>query len=813
MKRILGVILSSIIIAALFAGCNQNEILTEPGPKDVIYKFAEFTPEGEIYDILVGFAFENETVYMLTQKIEAGEGSTVENFYLLKLDAAGNLLEKELISSATEEQQADIGYKTYMGLCVGKSGEVYLVRETALNTARPKSELRFWSSTEGEIPDPRLSEEELRAQESEIEPETKTEIVRRDGDTETVVAEISGKLEPLGVETTYLYVSDFEIDNKGFAYITVNTNSVYAFDLSTGEMVFDNKPIPKGGYIRGLYKNAKGEVCVVIFKQLQEDGATLQQLLITPINPKTNKFGKEEVLDAPGGINSNIAPGDDRFTYYAFTPSKIYGCTDSNRILVADLPESGVNLYEITRIIPISETQFLITGYTLENIGIEKLYSLTKIDPKDVPDKSTITVAAVGEPRHISDYIKEFKLSHPHIQVDYKQYAVDSNASYDQAFTAFNNDIIAGNIPDVIIIEPDMPYGNYVKKGLLADLYPFIDNDPDYSREDFLEPLLKAFETDGKLYSITPAFSIDALVGKTSIFGEKQGQSLEELQAAAAKIPGANLFGTSVNRDVFTNVILTSMARGFIDDINGVCSFDSEEFITLLEYAKTLPPPAPDAEPYELILGPGYSFSQGDANDYKNNRTLIELIWVYDFRHIVSLEKMEFGEPITFLGLPNVSGDSGILATPRLELAIMEKASNPDGAWEFVKGLFSYRDYFINSMGYPPLFVLPTLMSELEIAAEKATIPAYETASNGERFPRLNWMGANLSGQPDNTEADNAKMFTLFDSISGIERSVPAIENIIKEETAVYYAGAKTAEETARIIQNRATTYLEETRG
>jgi multiple sugar transport system substrate-binding protein len=55
-------------------------------------------------------------------------------------------------------------------------------------------------------------------------------------------------------------------------------------------------------------------------------------------------------------------------------------------------------------------------------------------------------------------------------------------------------------------------------------------------------------------------------------------------------------------------------------------------------------------------------------------------------------------------------------------------------------------------------------------------------------------------------------MFDVFESFDGIERRVPAIENIIAEETAAYFAGNKTAEETAAIIQNRATTYLEETK-
>jgi ABC-type glycerol-3-phosphate transport system substrate-binding protein len=822
MKKITAVVLSIVVSLVLLIGCSK-EMLPEPGPKDVIYKFSDFTPEGFNYDVLVGLDFYADTIYMLTQKIELREDGKVESFYLLKIDSSGKVIEKELLSSATEEQMADIGYKYYMGVSVGNHGEIYLVQQTALNKARLKSDYSWFSTNDGLIDDPF----ETKTEEGDIEPNTKTEIVHRSSGTETVLVDLTSTLVPFVTDTANMFVSDFEVDKEGFAYVMVNANMVYAFNLSKNEILFKNKPIPLGGDIRGLYKNKEGEICIVSFKQMEENGEKINKLIIDPINPKSGNFGKEERVDAPSGNYSNLASGDDKYTYYGFSSSSIYGYKNGNRILVADLPASGVNLSEITRVIPVSDTQFLIAGYTLEETGLEKLYMLTKVAPEDVPDKSIIKVAAVAEPIYFQDYIKEFMLTHPQYQVEYKQYAVDSNASYEDALTEFNNDLIAGNIPDVIVIEPEMPYGNYVRKGMLADLYPFIDNDLYYSREDFLKPILKAFETDGKLYSIAPAFDFDTLVGKTEIFGEKQGQSFAELEAAAAKIPGTSLFGTGVDRDIFVAEILTRAAKGFVDNEKGVCSFNSEEFISLLEYAKSLPPSTSLNEinsaqretsgnvgkAAEALSELALNFAPGETTDYRTDRTLIEVVNVWDFRHIVSLEKMEFGESVTFLGFPNnsSSGGSGIFARARLETAIMNKAENPDGAWDFIKGLFSYGSHWIKIRSYPLMVNFPTLMSEIAIAAERTTLPAYETWY-GERMPRINWLGADLSNQPNNTQADNAKIFALFESIEGIERTIPAIENIISEETAAFFAGNKSAEETAAIIQNRATTYLEETK-
>jgi hypothetical protein len=244
----------------------------------------------------------------------------------------------------------------------------------------------------------------------------------------------------------------------------------------------------------------------------------------------------------------------------------------------------------------------------------------------------------------------------------------------------------------------------------------------------------------------------------------------------------------------------------FVDEENGVCSFDSPEFIKLLRYAKSLPPPAPDAEPYVY-----WAWTADETGDYKENRALIESMSFVVFRYIVAVEKMDFGEPITFLGFPNSSGETGIKAINTLETAIMAKAENPNGAWEFVKGLQYYGYDFYESIGYPPLWHFPSLVSKLDTAAKNATIPAFQyNTFTGERMPRGTWLGTDLSHLPNNTEADNAKMYELFDSIDGIYREKTAIMDIISEETDVYFASDKTAEEIAAIIQDRATTYLEE---
>lgn len=68
------------------------------------------------------------------------------------------------------------------------------------------------------------------------------------------------------------------------------------------------------------------------------------------------------------------------------------------------------------------------------------------------------------------------------------------------------------------------PYGeldfeNLGEKGALADLYEFIDADSDISRDDFVQSILKAMEYKGKLYAVSPDFSLNTIVGKNHFWG------------------------------------------------------------------------------------------------------------------------------------------------------------------------------------------------------------------------------------------------------------------------------------------------------
>jgi ABC-type glycerol-3-phosphate transport system substrate-binding protein len=144
----------------------------------------------------------------------------------------------------------------------------------------------------------------------------------------------------------------------------------------------------------------------------------------------------------------------------------------------------------------------------------------------------------------------------------------------------------------------------------------------------------------------------------------------------------------------------------------------------------------------------------------------------------------------------------------------MAKAKNPDGAWDFLKGMLSYHDVNSNSIsemtGQFPIFKAE-MESYAAKAKEKPYYIDYETKEKVE-YDNSSWIGDTQITIPDNTDADNAKVFALIDSISTILRSENELKKIIEDDLKTFYSGQKSAEETAEIIQNRASTYIAESR-
>ena len=137
----------------------------------------------------------------------------------------------------------------------------------------------------------------------------------------------------------------------------------------------------------------------------------------------------------------------------------------------------------------------------------------------------------------------------------------------------------------------DMPYENYIARGMFTDLYEFMDADSEMSRDKFLTSILDALSTEGKLYMIAPSFSVQTLAAKTKFVGDNNGMNMDDFLAAVENTLAANdgmrVF-QDLTRDYLLEAALCVSYDDFIDKNTGECTFDSSDFVKVLEFASKL---------------------------------------------------------------------------------------------------------------------------------------------------------------------------------------------------------------------------------
>lgn len=352
-------------------------------------------------------------------------------------------------------------------------------------------------------------------------------------------------------------------------------------------------------------------------------------------------------------------------------------------------------------------------------------------------------------------------------------------------------DIISGNAPDLIICYDHNSIETLGAKGLFTDLYSFMENDPDINRETVIPNVLKAMESkNGHLYSIVPSFSIETLAVKTK-FMDHENWTMQEMKELYDSSKAEHLYDGITKMQMLE--MLLEGQNDLVDLENGKCSFDSPEFIEMLKFCNRFveEEDIPDKDDnYEAVD----EYYTEKAKWIAQEKALLTYCSGYD-----SYTKYDTfgGDDYTLVGYPTSDGKGGKLVISG-ELAICETSSKKEGAWEFIKTLFDYdneNNYF--AYGYPVLKSYFTKNLD-------ETMKLYDWDENGNRVEVTT-----LDSKLDHTlypltqaERDDLERYiltcdTLFSSMNYDAK------NICTEEADAFFHGEKTAEDAAKMMQNR----------
>ena len=642
---------------------------------------------------------------------------------------------------------------------------------------------------------------------------TNSQILRQLDSTGNELSRIdtSGMQEKLGAD----YINSMVMDPEGYFYTTVQT---------FGETTSENKVVVLDKDQNVLFtieeENLWGQLTLlgdgtVGMSVWSEEGG---QVLRT-IDKAAKGWGAEYPLPPNGG---NIYTGSQKYIFYYDNGDSLYGFNKETKAGEKILSWSAANInkdelmfftfLEDGRIVAMTRSW----GMYGDDMTME-LAILTEADASVLKDKVTLTYATQYLGYEERSKIIDFNKSSDKYRIEIKDYSEFNTADdYQAGLTKLNTEIAAGNVPDILNVS-GLPIQQYGAKGLLEDLWPYIDNDPDLGRDAIMENVFKAAEQDGKLYQVFSTFSIQTVVGATKVVGDRMSWTLDDLQAALATMPeGCTIFGEGDTKAGMLSNVLAQNMDAFVDWSTGQCSFDSEDFISLLEFCNSFPLE--------------YDWNNVDWEEYEDDNTrvmngkqMLLNAYLYDLGDSLQMYEVVFNGDYSFIGFPQEDGSVGSSFSLGNGIAMSSTCKDKEGAWSFMREYLMPQYANVDEEYMIGGYNLSTNKADFEKMVEMAMKKEYQLDENGNQVldengqpievPKYTYGFNDLTVDVYATTQEQYDQFmALYNAIDSISTYDENIYNIVNEVAGGYFNGDKTVQDTAKQIQDRVTLYVNEQR-
>lgn len=604
----------------------------------------------------------------------------------------------------------------------------------------------------------------------------------------------------------YLDTYRMQLDEKGNALCLCNGNQIWAI-APDGSISYT---IETENYFDALVKLADGRVAVGVSG---ENG-----MEIAVVDSEAKKLS-EETYPIKASIYNAYTGGGDYDLYYT-NGTNFYGYKlgDEEPVKLFNWLSCDVNSNDLYSVYvqPDGTIISVVSDYNSSTGRIStELVTVNKVPYESVPHKEIITLGCMYLQYQTQEMIVKFNRSNDKYRIevtDYSQYNNEKDG-YDAGLTKLNTEIMAGNVPDILDIG-NLNYVQLASKGIIEDLYPYLEADGELSKDDYFENVLGAMEVDGKLCCTVPGFYIQAVMGASKVVGDTPGWTYDEFNEALASMPeGCEPFDQYVTRDTILQNCLALDMENFVDWGTGECKFDSQEFIDLLEFAARFPETF-DWENYD------YSTSETTQERIAQGKQMLVQTSVYMIEDLFYNQYIEtFGGDVTFIGYPTSSGTGNMLGIDGGGYAMSSKSEHKDAVWQFLRTFMTKEYQDENVWG------LASRKDIFDEKAEEAMTIQYQEDANGNaildeegnkipiaRYGRWN----EETGETEEVYAiEPEQIDQLRELIASTDKKAnydSDIFKIVSEEAAAFFQGQKTAEDVAKLIQSKANIFVNEQR-
>ena len=546
-----------------------------------------------------------------------------------------------------------------------------------------------------------------------------------------LTTELNGDLSALGKD---LYYAEF----GGTAYV-MDSNTI--------------AEVKDGQLTRGM----EAEAAYLLFTAMQavQDGLYIVQFSGLDLTTQLLKLNADTFALEPadvGGVGiyglGTTADGD-----------VLVSCTSDGREFVKTADEADLFDWSEPGIVSPGYTNLYELGDGSWLLFYRGQTSLELLEEKLLPPKTTLTLLTDYPRAELYTIVNDFNRTS-------EGYRVEVQLLGEGGLTAelLRTQLIAGEGPDIFAFYDRSSLAD-LGANSFEDLLTYLDADAEYGHDTLVPELLEAMCVQGKLSWLPYSFGISTFTAPSAYLSEP-GFSFDEAKQAAAKA-GLPLFPGWMTRDILWGWLSDFAVGQYMDLEAGTCSFDSEDYISLLEECAAA----------------ASEFGSDSAALY-NSLLQFELL-----QNLIRVSTISdnYGGDYAYVGAPG-GMSNGSMFSPDLCFAISGASEHKDAAWQLVRSCLSEEHQSALSGGFPA-------------SAQALDAMIDDAVANGVHYYEYEY---------ELDKADAAKLRGLISETQTAQDAYPAVLNIMAEDAAQFFAGQITAEQAAAYTQDRVSIWLAE---
>lgn len=623
--------------------------------------------------------------------------------------------------------------------------------------------------------------------------------------------------EKLGLTGENGYMGSTVVDPDGnyYVFVEINIDGTYRTKI----VVLDEKleklfEVDTGQNWGELILLGDGSVAINVYEYNSLTGEGGQMLKVIDREKKT--WGEAYPMPVNAG---SVYPGNDKYLFYYDNGDSLYGYRGEKKAGEKILTWSGadINRSDIRFFTLLEDGRVAAMTTAWGENGMEaEVALLTETDRSLLEEKTVLTYATMYLGYDVRQRIINFNKSQSKYRIEIKDYSeFNTPDDYNAGLTKLNTEITAGQVPDILNVS-GLPVRQYGSKGLLEDLWPYIENDEELGgREGVMAHVLETASQNGKLYQLFNSFTIRTVVGGADCVGDRMSWSLADLEVALNTMPeGCSIFNEGDTKESMLQNVMAMQIDSFVDWSTGECAFDSQGFIDLLAFCDRFP----------LT----YDWNQRDPYEYEDEftrigegRQLLIPATIYDFQYCQTQEFI-FGGPISYVGYPREDGGVGSSFVIEDGLAMSTTCRDKEGAWAFMREVLLPQSEEGQEYFYFDGWGFPVNRQDFDALAKQYMTPQYQLDEYGE--PLLDENGEPIEMSQSGIGWGNGEMMELYattreqyDQIMALYESVDSIYSYDESVYAIvysvaqrYFNGDLTSRQAADQIQSRVKIYVNE---